>query len=104
MSAFAAGLAALFADPNLSVSAIWRAGGLGGGVACRAILSKPDDVVEFASSRARIGTHVAEIRITEAPDLARGDTLEISGTVWRVQGAPQRDIEGLTWSAELVEV
>lgn len=104
MSAFAAGLAALFADPNLSVAAIWRAGGLGDGVACRAILSRPDDVVEFSASRARVGTHMAELRISEVPGLAKGDTLEIGGTLWRVQAAPQRDVEALTFSAELVEV
>lgn len=102
MTAFAAGLAALFADPNLAVAAVWRSGGLGGGVACRAILSRPDDVVEFSSSRARVGTHVAEIRIAEVPVIEKGDTLEIGGVIWRVQAAPERDVEALTWTVELV--
>ncbi|WP_420848242.1 head-tail joining protein [Prosthecomicrobium hirschii] len=42
---------ALFADPNIGEDALWKAGGVGAGVAVRIIGKSPDRMSEFGESR-----------------------------------------------------
>jgi hypothetical protein len=41
-----------------------------------------------------------EIRVAEAPTLARGDLIEIAGESFEIIGEPLRDRERLLWTAE----
>ena len=100
MTAFAAATAALFADPHLARDALWRVGGAGDGVPVRVIARRPDRVVDFAGARIVSATALFDIRVAEAPGLAEGDTIEIDGEVFVVQGVPQRDAELLVWTVE----
>lgn len=96
MSAFAAAVSALFADPNMSVDAARN------GVPLRVILSRPDEIGEFGGGRILSATLRGEVMIAAAPDLAAGDTLVIAGAPHVVHGTPVRDVEGLTFSFDLV--
>ena len=101
MSIFAEALDDLFADPHLARDAAWRAGGTGEPVTVRIVLRQPDRIGGFGETRLLADTTVVEVRMVEVPLLAVGDTVEIDGDVYRVQGEPVRDSERLVWTAEL---
>lgn len=102
MSAFAAAINAIFADPNMAWDALWRRGGGGPGVQVRVIRRAPDDTVRFGEGRFLAETVLLDVRVAEAPELARGDTLErlTDGEIFEIIGAPARDREQLVWRAE----
>lgn len=97
MTAFAAALGALFGDPHLSLPARWRAGGVGDGVPLRVMRRAPDEIVPWRDARAVVDTVFFDVRISDAPGLAAGDTLEIDGAVFEVLGDPERDAERTIW-------
>lgn len=100
MTAFAAALRSLFLDPNMSVLALYRAGGAGAGVAVRVMRSAPDELTNFSGQRFVVETVMIDVRVSDVSDLASGDTFDIDGEVFVVQGAPRRDEDRLTWRAE----
>lgn len=97
MTAFAAGLAALFADPHLGLTALYRAGGVGDGVPVRTMRRAPDEVVPYREGRFVVETVRFDLRIAEVPMVAAGDTLELNGLVFVVLGEPTRDSERTIW-------
>ena len=103
MTVFAAAIDDLFADPDLARSAMWREGGLGAPVSVRIVLRRPDRSGTFAETRLHVVTAMIEVRTSELPDLAAGDTFDIGDDVYVVQGEPVRDSERLVWTAELLE-
>lgn len=100
MTAFAAALDALFADPNLSVAATWRPGGTGAGVPLRVIQLSPDRIAGFGESRFVTDAVHFELRVADAPELARGDVIETDGEAFEIIGEPLRDRDRLLWTAE----
>ena len=102
MTAFAIAIAAQFADPNHAVAALYRAGGSGAGVAVRVILRSPDGFAGFGERRFRVETVMVKVRTQDVADPSAGDTFEVAGERWRVQGAPARDALRLVWSCEAV--
>ena len=100
MSIFAVAIDALFADPNLAVDAVYRAGGIDPAVPVRAIRRRPDRVGEFGDARIVAETMVFDVRVSDIAQPAAGDTIEWDGTVYRIQGAPLRDAERLVWTIE----
>lgn len=102
MSAFAAGLAVLFADPNMAVDAIYTQAGAPAGVPVRIILSRPDEVADYGMSRVVTATAVGEVMAAQVAAPAAGDTVTVGGRTLTVNAAPQRDELGLTWRLELV--
>ncbi len=100
MTAFAAAMDALFADPHLGRDALWRPGGTGDGVAVRVIARRPDRLGDSAGPRIVSATALFDLRVAEAPNIAEADTLEMDGEVFMVQGVPQRNAERLVWTGE----
>jgi len=100
MRIFAVAIDALFADPNLGVDAVYRAGGADPAVPVRVILRRPDRVGAFGDARIVAETTVFDLRVAEVATPAEGDTLEVSGATYVVQGEPLRDAERLVWSIE----
>lgn len=101
MNAFADGLTALFADPNIATSALWRAGGVGAGVAVRLVDAAPDESVGFGEARVLASARRVELLASAVPGLARGDTIEIDSVVHTVLAAPRRASDRLTVTVEL---
>lgn len=99
-SAFAAALDTLFADPNIARDAIWRAAGAGSGVAIRAVVRRPEAISTFGDTRLVTPVALVDLRVSEAPTIAAGDTIEIDGDILLVQGEPVRDAERLIWTVE----
>ena len=96
MSIFAVAIDALFADPNLGFDAVYRVGGVDPAVPVRVILRRPDRV----GARIVAETTVFDLRVAEVATPAEGDTLEVSGVTYVVQGEPLRDAERLVWTIE----
>lgn len=87
----------LFTDPNLARNALWRAGGIDPAVPLRAIVRRPDRIGEFGETRILASSMVLEVRVAEAPTLAEGDTIELDGESYVIQGEPVRDGLRLIW-------
>jgi hypothetical protein len=102
VDAFAAAIGAVFADPNIARAGLWRAGGSGVPRPVRVVLRSPDSVAGFGGARLRVETVRFEVRTSEVEALADGDTFEVDGLTWTVQGAPARDAARLVWMAEAV--
>lgn len=101
MNALEMALEALFSDPNLGSDALWRAGGAGDGAAVRVIRKRPDQVVGFGDNRAVVPpTVLIDVRRTEVPMPASGDTVEIEGETFAVIATPTIDAERLIWTCE----
>lgn len=100
MDAFAAAIDDLFADPNIARNAVWRGGGVGDGIPVRVVTRRPDSVAEFEATRVAVETAVFDLRVSEVPELAEGDTLDLDGETFIVQGEPRRDAARLVWTAE----
>ena len=100
MTAFAAAIEMLFADPNIGSEAIYTSDG-GAPVLVRVVARRADAVTEFGdawlwSETTRIDLHVAEV-----PNPRPGDRIEIEGDAFLIQGQPVRDRERLVWTVDL---
>ena len=100
MTAFAAAIDTLFADPSLARDALWRAGGTGEGTAARVITKKPDQVVGFGDSRAVLPTVLIDVRQSEIASPASCDTVEIDAATYDIIATPTGDDLGLIWTCE----
>jgi len=100
MTALAAAIEMLFADPNLSSAAIYRDQGTGDPVAIRVIARRPDQVFDFGDTRIHTETSLFDVRVSEVPSPRPGDTLEVDGETFVVQGESVRDSERLIWTVD----
>ncbi|MCB1377995.1 MAG: hypothetical protein KDK89_06465 [Alphaproteobacteria bacterium] len=91
----------LFTDPNIGQDAIWRAGGVGAGVTVRIVFRAPDAVANFGGGRFVAQSRFIDVRLSEVPNLATGDTFEIGSATYAVLGEPLADDDNLIWSAEV---
>ena len=100
MSIFADAIDDLFSDPNLALDAVWREEGRGAGIPVRVIARRGDRMRGFGETRVIAETALFEVRVSEVPAPAAGDTIEIGSDAYVVQGAPVRDSERLVWTVE----
>jgi hypothetical protein len=104
MTAFAFATDTMFADPNMAVDAVYRAGGTGAPLPCRIILTAPDAVAEFNAGRFVVDTVIVAVRTAQVPALAIGDTFLVGSETLQLFGEPQRDALRLLWKAQAREV
>ena len=100
MSAFAAAVGALFADPNIGRDALYIAEG-GAPVLVRVVARRADAVTDFGDARLWPETTRIDLRVTEVPAPRPGDRIEIEGDAFLIQGEPIRDRERLVWTIDL---
>lgn len=102
MTAFSAGVAAMFRDPNLSRPAtVWSAASPAELVSTRAIRARPDENVAFGSSRAVARVQRIDLPVAGLPELREGDQIEIEGCMYVIIDAPRRDREHLVWQVSV---
>lgn len=101
MTAFSAAIDAIFADPNMAADAFWLPAGVPPGFAVRVILRAPDEVQEFAQARVQQATTVIDVRVSDVPNPAIPDRVQIGSEFFALQGAPRRDLRRLIWSINL---
>ena len=96
MSAFAAAMEALVADPNLGADAVYRQGGTGPAVPVRVLRSSPDRVADAFRTEILSATDILSVAIAVLPDLAAGDSFAIGPDLLTVSHA-ERDASGTAW-------
>ncbi|MBK8908483.1 MAG: hypothetical protein IPM60_11430 [Rhodospirillales bacterium] len=99
MTEFATALDALFADPNIATDAVCTSVG-GGALTIRVIARRPDEIIGFGDTRIHAATVGFEVRASEVPAPSVGDTIEIDGETFVVQGEPVKDRDGLFWTLD----
>jgi len=104
MSAFTSAIDALFADPNIGEDALWKAGGVGAGVAVRIIRRSPDRMAEFGESRAVLPSVGIDIRRAQSATITEGDLIVIGAETYRIIGEPIGDALGLALACETVKI
>lgn len=100
MTAFAAILDALFADPNIGREAVYTSDG-GAPVLVRVVSRQADAISDFGNARLWSETTRVDLRVVEVPAPRPGDRLEIDGDAFLIQGEPVRDRERLVWTVNL---
>ena len=100
MTAVAAALDALFADPNIGEDAVYTADG-GAPVLVRVVSRQADAVTDFGDARIWSETTRLDLRVAEVPNPRPGDRIEIDGEAFSIQGEPVRDRERLVWTLDL---
>lgn len=85
---------------TFGVAATYKAGGVGAGTAVTVVRSRATaDTVAFGTAL-RVGSQIISVRVSEAPDLAKGDTFTIGAEVLTVGGKPALDALATMWTAE----
>ena len=96
MSAFAAAMAALVADPNLGVAAVYRQGGTSAPIAARVLRSSPDRVADAFGTEILSTTDILSVAIATLPTVAAGDSFALGADLLTVTHA-ERDASGTAW-------
>jgi len=89
-------LAVLAADPNLGVSATYRAAGTGAPVPLRVLRSSPDRLAGAFDTALLQATDVLAVGIVVLPAIAAGDTFTIGAELLTVESV-ERDAAGVAW-------
>lgn len=100
MSAIAAAVGALFADPNIGRDAVYIADG-GAPLLVRVVARRADAITDFGDARIWSETTRIDLRVVEVPEPRPGDRIEIGGDAFLIQGEPVRDHERLVWTVDL---
>ncbi len=99
MTAFAAAVDALFADPNLAQAAVYEPAD-GDPFPVRVIARRADAITEFGEARLWSETTRFDVRASEVAASRPGDRIIIDDTTYIVQGEPVRDRERLVWTID----
>lgn len=100
MTAFAAILDALFADPNIGREAVYTSDG-GAPVLVRIVSRQADVISDFGDARLWSETTRVDLRVADVFNPRPGDRLEMDGDAFIIQGEPVRDRERLVWTVDL---
>jgi len=94
VTAFAAAIDDLFADPNMAVTVSYQ------GRSIRALVRRPDRDIEFSDITVHTSTAVFDIRRRDVPAPQAGDIIHHDGDNFVVQGEPRLDGERLVWTLD----
>lgn len=100
MTAFAAIVDALFADPNIGREAVYTSDG-GAPTLVRVVARQADVKTDFGDARLWSETTRIDLRLADVANPRPGDRLEIDGDAFLIQGEPVRDRERLVWTVDL---
>ena len=100
MTAFAAVVDALFADPSIGREAVYVADG-GAPVLVRVVSRQADSITDFGDARLWSETTRIDLRVADVANPHPGDRIEIDGDAFLIQGEPVRDRERLVWTVDL---
>jgi hypothetical protein len=96
VSAFAAAMDALAADPNIGANATYRAGGTGAPVLLRVVRSAPDRLGDAFGTSVIQASDVLAVAVAALPSVAADDTFTLGADTLIVQHA-ERDAAGIAW-------
>jgi len=87
VNAFADAMAAMTADGNLSVPAVYQSSGSGGGVAIRLVRSAPDETFDAFGTTLVRPTDVLLVATADVPAPAKGDVVLVGSDTLTVLAA-----------------
>jgi hypothetical protein len=64
------------------------------------MLRRPDRVLDFGDTRLHAPTALFEVRVTDVAAPRPGDTIEVDGETFMLQGEPVRDGARLVWTLD----
>ena len=100
-NAFDIAFARLFADTNLTQSAVYQAQG-DDAVSVRVIARRPDEIIGFGETRIHSETTLFDVRTSDILDPRPGDHLTVNGVAYVIQGEPERrDPDRLVWTLDV---
>lgn len=99
MTAFAAALDLLFADPNLAQEA-WHRNSEGQFTRIRIIPRQKDAVAEFGAARLWSETLRFDVRVSDLPAPRPEEQILFGDETFLIQGEPVRDRDRLIWTIE----
>ena len=99
MTAFAAALDLLFADPNLAQEA-WHRDSEGQFTRIRIIPRQKDAVTEFGAARLWSETFRFDVRVSDLPAPSPEEQILFGDETFLIQGEPVRDRDRLIWTIE----
>ena len=99
MSAFQEMIDALFSNSSLARDIVYTPVS-GTARTIRAVIKSPDRIVDVREMAIHTPTLVVDVRVSDVPDPAEGDTLTIGMLIYAVQGEPLRDTENLIWTLD----
>lgn len=99
MNVFAAALDAIFDDPNMALDG-WHRDGTGNVTQVRLIMRNPDEVGIFNDGRFVTDSTILEVRLSEIPNMAPGDTVQIDGDIYEIRSEPRRDAQRMILRCE----
>jgi hypothetical protein len=100
VTAFAAAINALFADPNLGREATYQPAD-GEPFSVRVIARRADGVTDFGGGRLWSEITRLDLRVAEVAEPRPGDRIVIDGDALILQGEPVRDRERLVWTIDV---
>jgi hypothetical protein len=110
MSVLSMAVDALFDDPNLSRDAVWRANGAGDGLPVRIRRRSPEAVIGVGDNRFDLDAMLIDVRLSEVPNPAKGDTFEVEaedgepGGLFQVIGLSTIDSHRLVRTCEVAAI
>lgn len=99
MTAFAAAIDLLFADPNLAHEA-WHRDSEGQFTHIRIIPRRNDAVTEFGAARLVSETFRFDVRVTDLPTPRPDEQILFGDETFLIRGEPIRDRDRLIWTVE----
>lgn len=96
MSAFAAAMDALAADPNIGADATYRTNGTGAPVLLRVVRSAPDRLGDAFGTSVIQASDILTVAIALLPAVDADDTFTVGADTMTVQHA-ERDAAGIAW-------
>ena len=100
MTAFAAVVDALFADPSIGCEAVYTSDG-GAPTLVRIVSRQADAITDFGGARLWSETTRIDLCVAEVANPHPGDRIEIDGDAFLIQGEPVRDRDRLVWAVDL---
>jgi capsid protein len=102
VSVFAAAVAALYRDANVSVAATWQAAASGSQPVSLRVIPLDGEALLRLSVAELPGLSAAfRVRCADLPAPHVGGVLTVNGTDWTVVAPPLADARGLVWTLEV---
>ena len=101
---FADMMAALFADPILSKTALYQPNGSVDGLSISVMAKQPDAVTGFGLGHIHTATTLFDVQAKDVPQPQVGDRLTVDGITYAIQSEPTADLDRLIWTLNVVSV
>ena len=101
MTAFAAAIDAIFADPNVAADAVYTTVTDGEVLSVRVIRKSPDVLQGFGGAQFQAESNMFDLRKSEIAQPLKGDTFAIGTARYVVQSEPMLDRLQLVWTLDV---